>query len=35
MDKEIEEPHVDFHAFVSNATGFICGEAEIEVDVLF
>lgn len=33
--KEIEEPYLDFHAFVSNATGAICGEAEIEVDVIF
>lgn len=31
VEKEWEEDHMNFHAFVHNATGFTCWEEEISV----
>ena len=31
VEKEWEEDHMEFHAFVHNATGFTCWEEHIEV----
>lgn len=33
VEKEWEYPYMEFHAFIHNATGYLCDEIDIEVRV--